>query len=134
RRWLHLRQERADHLRLVNELEVTEAAEKRGNHYTCNDETSAHCAFPRTGEGRFNRSPAARGERAEVQGSWTAGRIGSCKIRTCDPLVQLDSRSARNPQLRGPSRRKHARRLRSRFPCRRKLLGVLLFASRSQTF
>src|SRR2546423_8666736 len=76
-------------------------------------------------------APAARGERAEVQGSWTAGVSGSCKIRTCDPLVQLDSRSARNPQLRGSSWRKHARRLRTSFPRRGKL--ALLVAARPRT-
>src|SRR5205814_9267539 len=67
-RRLHLRQERADHLRLEDELEVAEAAEKRSKHHSGNDETSAHCAFPMTSRSRFNMSTpcesrAARGSR-----------------------------------------------------------------------
>ena len=68
RRWrLHLRQEGADHLRLEDELEVAEAAQKTRNYNAGNDNTSDHCASPRPARDTSS-PPAPQGRAAGLTG------------------------------------------------------------------
>ena len=67
-----------------------EAAEKGGNHYAGDDETSAHCMSYKTYGRRFGRPPAPHGRECQVSRALDGRRAGSCQTGRAIPRDQLD--------------------------------------------